>query len=570
MKYIKPDGLHAVAIAAFCLIAQIPFAGATTYYVSTSQGSDTNSGTNTTAPWRSLTNVYRLQGTAIHPGDSLLLKAGDTFDGPLYISPFHPGTTEAPVTVDRYGTGANPTIYGDHPSATWSPVNGFAGIYSTPPLGQAGLINVIKVYDIYGRKFSRIARGTNNLNTWLGTFTNGCWGATSDETTIYLRTTNDAAPPKMRLMDFFTVNVPEHYIVQNLEACYSGHGIQAGDGSIIRSNYVHDTFSTGIGLYGASSCEVANNRVERSGYTQIYLLQGGGHWVHHNTCTQVGLDEGGTGTYIITNCFIPLGESANIGIQQNTNSLIEWNNCSYSRSDFIDWWLAVDCEARYNYGFHSGMATAPDGTGLKIHHNIFNMDDAGSGFNIIHDYDPIHSIAPDSGPIIVYNNVIYNHRANAFYTVGVGATNVIIRNNLIFTKSSYVLVYGASLGSGTDCDYNIFYSTGTAMRWNWNSLGQTSLPAWSAASGQDAHSIYANPQFVSTNPITAADFKLRTISPCIDAGQDLKLAGLLSAAQEYKDYLGTLIPQGAGPDIGAYEKNTNSLAPPTDLHLEKP
>jgi len=116
-------------------------------------------------------------------------------------------------------------------------------------------------------------------------------------------------------------------------------------------------------------------------------------------------------------------------------------------------------------------------------------------------------------------------------------------------------------------DYNLYYSStsGFPQRWYWNANYTNSFAAWQAFSGQDAHSIYANPQFVSPSPITAADFRLEPTSPCIDAGLNLKLAGLLAPAAQYQDYLGTLIPRGTSPDIGAYEK-IPLLDPPTNLH----
>ena len=41
----------------------------------------------------------------------------------------------------------------------------------------------------------------------------------------------------------------------------------------------------------------------------------------------------------------------------------------------------------------------------------------------------------------------------------------------------------------------------------------------------------------------------------------------MPAGFQYQDYLGTTIPQGAGPDIGAYEQLVATLLPPTDLRV---
>ncbi|MGD0259767.1 MAG: right-handed parallel beta-helix repeat-containing protein [Verrucomicrobiota bacterium] len=564
---MKPEVLKALAITTLCLIAQIPFAGATTYYLSTSQGSDSNSGTNSNSPWQTISNIVSTE-RSIKPGDSLLFKAGDAFDGPLYISVQFPATSNAPVTIDRYGTGANPIVYGDHETATWSATSGFTGIYQTPSLGPSWAINVSKVYDTNGFKYYQMVQGTNTCTNYLNSFTNGCWGKSSDGTTIYVKTLDNNPPPQMRLMEWACVCTPSYYNVQNLEICYGGKGIEPGSYGIVRSNYIHDCYAAGIGLYQIWGCQVCGNIVTRDASTEVYLEAGGNHWIHHNTISCTGTDYNNTATIIAENCVVSNTENANIGMQQGTNNLIEYNVLSYALSDFCDWWLEANAEVRYNYGFHAGMATAVNGTGIKFHHNIFDLDGVGSGILGYHIYDPTNSPSPDTGPVLIYNNVVYNFKTTGLYTAGNGASGTIFRNNIVCTPSKYSVMAAASLSTGADSDYNVFYSTGTPMFWILNGgAHQTSLAAWRTQSGQDAHSIYANPQFVSANPVVAADFQLKPTSPCIDAGQNLKLAGLLARNAQYQDYLGTSIPQGSGPDIGAYEMPV--LSPATGLHIIK-
>jgi hypothetical protein len=547
-----------------CILAQIHFANATTYYVSSSQGADANAGTNSDSPWKTLTKVLQKE-SSFKPGDSLLLKAGDGFDGPLSISVLYPATAAAPITIDRYGTGANPIVYGDHETATWSATTGFTGIYQTPSLGPSWAIKVTKVYDANGFLYRQIVQGTNTWTNYLNSFTNGSWGL-SNGTAVYVKTVDDNPPPQMRLMEWACVGTPSYYTVQNLEICYGGKGIEPGSYGLIRSNYIHDCYAAGIGLYQVWGCQVCSNIVTRAASTEVYLEAGGNHWIHHNTVSYTGMDDNRTATIIAGNCVVSNTENANFGMQQGTNNLIEYNVLSYASSDFIDWWLETNDEVRYNHGFHAGIGTAVDGTGIKFHHNILDIDGLGSGIFAYHDYDSKNSLSPDTGPVLIYNNVVYNFKGNALYTVA-GKASVIFRNNILCTPSTYSIIAAAVMAAGADSDYNIFYSTGTPMFWIWNgSAHQNSLAAWKAVSGQDAHSIYANPQFVSPNPVAAADFRLKSNSPGIDGGQNLQLAGLLPSVPGYKDFLGTLIPQGAGPDIGAYE-SLGSLIPPTDVHV---
>lgn len=82
-----------------CLLLPAP-AGATDYFLS-STGSDANPGTRS-APWRSLARVNTLD---LAPGDRVLLRAGDTFDGGLALDAYDAGTPTAPVTITSYGSG---------------------------------------------------------------------------------------------------------------------------------------------------------------------------------------------------------------------------------------------------------------------------------------------------------------------------------------------------------------------------------------------------------------------------------------------------------------------------------
>jgi hypothetical protein len=413
-------------------------------------------------------------------------------------------------------------------------------------------------------------------------------------------------------------------------------------------------------------CQIYSNTITRAASTELYLYKGGNHWLHHNTISYTGTDLTNTATIIAGNCVVPNTENANIGLQQGTNNLVEYNSCSYASSDFFDWWLECNAEVRYNYGFHGGMVAAINGTGIKFHHNVFDQDNCfGRGITASHDYSMPNSLAPDTGPVLVYNNTVYNFRnvglgsqTNAIIWVGVlsstnaanlsyqsgpnvyssvvdtniaytnilaitkvenlaatwgyssgvvwtngvdyvtaltngigtvllttnsaipnGSTQAVVfsvpqqlyfYNNLLVTSyTNFFFVEFAQVVGGSVLDYNLYYSTTNdfPQRWYWNENYRNSFAAWQAFSGQDTHSIYANPQFVSPSPITAADFQLKSTSPCIDAGQDLKLVGLLPAAFDSKDYLGTLIPQGASPDIGAYERTIGSFPGPTGLQI---
>ena len=78
-----------------------------TYYVSSSSGSDANAGT-LAAPWRTLAKVSS-SSSLFKPGDSILLKRGDTWNEQFNIAN-QAGVSGTPITYGAYGSGALPTV----------------------------------------------------------------------------------------------------------------------------------------------------------------------------------------------------------------------------------------------------------------------------------------------------------------------------------------------------------------------------------------------------------------------------------------------------------------------------
>ncbi len=90
----------------------------TTYYVSSSSGSDSNKGTSITTPWKT---IKKVNTGRYKPGDSILFKAGDTWTGSNFsatLTPPNSGTSSARITIGSYGTGAAPLLNGANAFAT--------------------------------------------------------------------------------------------------------------------------------------------------------------------------------------------------------------------------------------------------------------------------------------------------------------------------------------------------------------------------------------------------------------------------------------------------------------------
>ncbi len=95
---------------------------ANTYYVSSSQGSDSYNGLSASSPFASIQKVNSL---ALQPGDQVLFKCGDVWRAdPLNIT--RSGSSSQPVTFGSYPAGCanQPLLSGAQPIAGWSPFSG--------------------------------------------------------------------------------------------------------------------------------------------------------------------------------------------------------------------------------------------------------------------------------------------------------------------------------------------------------------------------------------------------------------------------------------------------------------
>jgi parallel beta-helix repeat protein len=113
---ITKNSLKLLLSAALIFIA---LAGnATIYYVSTS-GNDSNSGTSSDSPWKSLVKVNSF---TFKPGDQILFRKGDQWSGSITVT--GAGTSGSPILYSSYGSGAKPKIYGSEKIINWTKHSG--------------------------------------------------------------------------------------------------------------------------------------------------------------------------------------------------------------------------------------------------------------------------------------------------------------------------------------------------------------------------------------------------------------------------------------------------------------
>lgn len=81
---------------------------ATTYFISSSQGNDSNSGLSLQNP---IKTIFRLNTFNFYSGDSILFKSQDTFHGMFWLK--GSGNSINPIVVDTYGGIEKAIINGD-------------------------------------------------------------------------------------------------------------------------------------------------------------------------------------------------------------------------------------------------------------------------------------------------------------------------------------------------------------------------------------------------------------------------------------------------------------------------
>ncbi len=139
-------------ILVFAFLVWSGLASATTYYVSSSTGSDANNGTGGSTPWQTIAHV---NGQTFSPGDSILFKRGDIWNESLATT--SSGSSGNPITFDAYGSGAAPNLTGYYavPSSAWEHVTGNA--WKAPLPATYSTVNFCLFGSIWGQKVAAVS-----------------------------------------------------------------------------------------------------------------------------------------------------------------------------------------------------------------------------------------------------------------------------------------------------------------------------------------------------------------------------------------------------------------------------
>jgi hypothetical protein len=170
----------------------------------------------------------------------------------------------------------------------------------------------------------------------------------------------------------------------------------------------------------------------------------------------------------------------------------------------------------------------------------------------------------------VYHNTLYMSPGSSGDTAAARVksvgTGVRVRNNLFYTTGGVRL---ADLDSNAaDFEGNGYWAGGSSFKLEAGGATYTSLGAWRSATGQERNGttstgVFADPKLAAAglggtinspgSLHTLSAYRLQSGSPMIDAG--------VSLSGGPRDFYGTSLPQGGGPDIGAAEWTSSTTTP---------
>jgi parallel beta-helix repeat protein len=504
MKLCSQLVLAALLLLIYCCagFAAPTTTAARTYYISSTSGNDTNDGQSPAKAWQHLSKIYlkSISKDIFHPGVRILLKRGDQWDAQIRLQAN--GTAREPITLGAYGQGPKPLIYGDNQQARWELVAGHEGIYTTD-IGEGSIPGSIF---LDGKALKTIyPAGALNRDEDMEMFLSSLQSETQAGrfgSRLWVRMGDNKAPNEtVRIFRAAGVSLANSSYVQienlDIQRFYVGVDVTNSEQVLIHHNDIQDVL--GIGIYlrsGDSKCRVESNTVFRSGNTALYVLKGTSNTFRDNWVSHV--DNNILGIHVT-------GDGMGVGLQESQQSLVEYNY--FAHSGGMDFYYEEGSTVRYNYLYRVRSAGAPHGVNLDVYGNIYNLSGpAGKPGST-----GVNAGATGPGTIAIFNNTIFNASAYFLMASSDKGGKVEFTDNIAFSSApgNAMTTFGPNVASNHNC----FSTPGQAV-FRYNKASFPSLAAYQAGSGLDQDSVFSDPQFLSSTPLTPLDFRPSVRSGC--------------------------------------------------------
>jgi hypothetical protein len=483
-----------------------------TIFVDFAAGSDTNDGKSQQTAFKHAPGDANATGNAksatLAPGDVVLLKGGVEYDGTIAITTS--GSTSAPIVLEG---GAQ---------QSWGTGKAIVDGQTTRNLGIVvnGASNVI-VEGFEVRNFDK-SQSSTGISVDGG----------SNDTVV-----------GNQLHDIYYATNPGGTSWEQQRG--TGISINNSPGTNVYANFVRDVGNAGISI-GADGADVSGGNTACNEVTNM------------NWGIVAALGDSKPGTHL-----------ANIAIVHNyIHDFDNYYVCNawhrdgvfvFSRPD--DQTLTIDnVEIGDNYFEDNTSAFGSTAwiyiefvcRNFNVHHNILNQSRSYYGIRVLGDGFQVQ------GNHVFANNVIANSNGNGSAGIHIMQSSGATLTNNIFYDDDVGYMIATDSMTGATGDYNLFFRTDPGTNVAILNAGPAASPntggameldlAGMQAQGFEKHGAYGDPMWSAPFASIDADpsgFEPKTGSPAIDHGE------LLSYTV---DYTGAKIPQGQGPDIGAYEQ----------------
>lgn len=524
---------------------------ATTYYVSYSDGSDSDSGLTEGLAWKTSANINA--GVFIG-GDQIKFKCGDTWNETFIIP--SSGSVGNPIIITSYGTGAKPIFSAPVLSATWAG----SGVYTATV--------TISQYSLLWEDGKELKYATSTACTdgnWFDVGSTLYYKPTSGTPANHVLNCANLSATTSFLFSSFIVSDRAYITLYGLEFRTTGGGIISYDSGVgTNSITIYD-----CAFYGCSRAiffmpDINDNRnaVIRNNYFKwcqnavgMYTSQatngnpGDPNYQHthgFNIDFDISYNEmDACGTTDGTTIWTHGTDLEAIGLQNTTNGIVHHNYIHDGQQIGFEIYTLATRKST-NTKFYQNRI---ENTGTKIPIQITGQSTLG-GFtgheniqihtNIIKTPMNVLDWTQGNTPTQMsyfYNNTGYCSTSIKIYAATNTAVYLTAKNNIFTNLGTYAFRCDAN-ATNLVLDNNIY-----------NQISPSATPLY--LNGAFRTLVYMqglgyeiNGQTVDPLLVSASDFNLQSNSLAIDAGVNV---GLTS---DYRGYLRTGLP-----DIGAYEYN---------------
>jgi len=531
---------------------------ANSYYVSNSIGNDTNNGTNSSFPIKTIT---KLNSMVFQPGDSILFKSGDSWNGMFWIK--GSGTSTDKIVIDSYGGSQKPVING----------NGYQScilIYNDEfiEINNLDLFNEASHLDSLGNT-KKLSGFGGAENTW-GSGKNVRFGVKIVGNTKSL---NGFQFNELTIHDIY----PSPTVTQNT---HQGYGVKLETQSdttasllnIISEVQIKNCTITKTGHYGIWIKSLGLNNIDFIKNNEILIQDcvfeqtGGSGFVpnksqnvlvenclfnHTGSSIDQRMWKRGSGMWpfdcknviaqhnYFMNAHGPQDSYGSHIDYGNENVVFQYNYSYNNEGGFIEvLGDNINCGYRYNVSVNDGFRQDPNNTPWDKKGKIFWLSNFCGSNN---------PRCPSIGTFIYNNTVFVNDTIypEIYFWPNVG--EVLFYNNLVYVGSNgnEIPTLIQNSGNNLDISHNIFYDT---LRMDLDLDLKN-------------NAIFVDPNLVNPWPLGIDDpmmYQSQNSSVAIGAG---KLISGSSDSTDYSnnngglDYMGNPVSNFAAPDIGAFNLN---------------